>query len=834
MRLKKFELCGFRSFGPEPQNLAFSSDLAVVWGANSQGKSSLAEALEFLLTGTIVRRTLVASAQDEFADSLRNAHLPEDAVVYVEAELEAPGGAAYTLRRTLTADFGRKQDCSSELTIDGSPATETDLPGLGIVLSQPPLPAPILAQHTLSYLFSARPTERALYFKSLLEVTDLDEFHEAARQAAEAFSAASFPLLASLEEARTCPAIRPHLELPNAAAPSLASLRSTLEAAAGALLASEGAPIPGGLAAGLQSLRDLLNAKRSAAFPIDALPPGAPPTWTPPDVGRWKPLEDFVAQKQKVENETRRLSNLFTALLDLPVVQLASTALDCPVCETPAALTPERIAVIRKSLQDTRDYQAARGAVAPALAALTNAAALENLIQASAPPCLKWKPRERRRIGFRVARLSELLPNENRPLVVAWTDAARWLARTARLLRRASQKVSAALTSFASTPEALEDLAPIQSAFDGLTANYERFRVAHEAYRSATDALSAPLRAVVDAATKTEGWQPFLDLASTPEALHAVLLDHAARATLDQELRRTLNDIDRAKGKVLDVKFAALSSDVASWWTVLRPDEPTFFSALGRRAGAKRTIDFKAGLSAHDDRSDPKVRDVVAVFSQSQLHCLGLALFLARALRERTGLIVLDDPVLASDEEHRAHFNHSGIDKLLQAGCQTIVLTQDHTTFKELQNRYKHVELDTFDMILDDPRAGTKVRATSDDLIAMLARARPFLRSNEPELRKRAGERLRDAGERFCKELLVKERRSAGDDHAALGDYDGKSLGTLIPKVEPYLRDAGHPGRLHAIRDSLNPANHDGGIPDKGSLAVAHGDLDYFRKQYLN
>ena len=45
--------------------------------------------------------------------------------------------------------------------------------------------------------------------------------------------------------------------------------------------------------------------------------------------------------------------------------------------------------------------------------------------------------------------------------------------------------------------------------------------------------------------------------------------------------------------------------------------------AVQPRKGAKRTIDFKAGLSPNPDRSAPKFRDVIAIFSQSQLHCLG-------------------------------------------------------------------------------------------------------------------------------------------------------------------------------------------------------------------
>src|SRR5688572_27232345 len=154
-RINCLEVQGFRAFGPDVQKLDFSSPIAVVWAPNSQGKTSLAEAFEFLLTGSIVRRELSASTQDEFADSLRNAHLPDTTPVYVAAEIIGSDGKPHQLKRTLKEDYGKKSSCVSILEIDGAPAGPTQLAALGLVLSQPPLAAPILMQHTLGYLFSA-------------------------------------------------------------------------------------------------------------------------------------------------------------------------------------------------------------------------------------------------------------------------------------------------------------------------------------------------------------------------------------------------------------------------------------------------------------------------------------------------------------------------------------------------------------------------------------------------------------------------------------------------------------------------------------------------------
>src|SRR5262249_37708193 len=152
---------------------------------------------------------------------------------------------------------------------------------------------------------------------------------------------------------------------------------------------------------------------------------------------------------------------------------------------------------------------------------------------------------------------------------------------------------------------------------------------------SSAQALVMNLNQVLDAQSETVGWQDFLDIAAQPAALRTALIERYAQTAVAKELDAALKQIDAAKEDVLDDKFSDYSGSIQAWWERLRPDEQTFFSALKPRKGAKKTIDFKAGLSPHADRAAAKIRDVIAVFSQSQLHCLGLSLFLARAEHER-------------------------------------------------------------------------------------------------------------------------------------------------------------------------------------------------------
>jgi hypothetical protein len=285
---------------------------------------------------------------------------------------------------------------------------------------------------------------------------------------------------------------------------------------------------------------------------------------------------------------------------------------------------------------------------------------------------------------------------------------------------------------------------------------------------------------------------------------------------------------------VLDDKFSEYSDLIQAWWERLRPDEPTFFSAVRPRKGSKRTIDFKAGLSPNPDRSAPKVRDVIAVFSQSQLHCLGLALFLARAQHESLGFIVLDDPVLSSDEDYRVHFNSTVLTELLSLPMQVIVLTQDHDTWEELEVRYRHLGVSNAQLYIEVPVEGSIIENTSDALLAKIGRAKSLARGGHPDIRKECGVQLRDAGERFCKEMLVKSEHGKGRATASLTDYDGKTLEWLCPRVDPLLdHDASHSGKLTVFRNTVNHACHDNAPPGTAEMVQACGEIRFFVKDYL-
>lgn len=835
-KLKSLTISGFRSFGAVEQTLNLSSKIAAVWGPNSKGKTSLAEAIEFLLTGEISRRMLTASSKDEFADALRNAHLAEGDQVVVSAQLESPDGTTHQLRRTLTRDYEKRQECDSRLEIDGTSATNADLERIGIHLSIPPLQAPVLAQHTLSYIFSVGPQDRATYFKTLLEVTDLDDVRNDIASLSRTTKYESSPLIARLEECKKVSLISPYLEDVYDAGIKLAVLERCLNNAAEALLEEVGEEVPESLENRLKVIEQALSDLRSKTFSFNGFNRTLPGEWDPPRNDLWSELETYCVQSRRVDAETRQLVTLFGEALKLPSIAEIGEAIDCPLCETELALSPARVKLIRGHVEKSKSFSVVERVGKSAVTQLINyARVLARTAERAIPSCVKIGRQKRREIGFTVDRVRELLADDDSDVVDPWLTRLRALVHAAGALRNRALAFVATIEHQAGNGVDNLNVQGIREIFDRLEAFSKGLQNTNEDYAAADRALRTTLSQVVDQKSSTVGWEAFLEIGRQPKALFNALLDSIAGALLELELERAIRQIDTAKERVLNDKFSDYSEAIEAWWERLRPGEPTFFSSLQPRKGARRTIDFKAGLAPDEERIEPKVRDVIAVFSHSQLHCLGLALFLAKAQREGYGFIVLDDPVLSSDEDYRVHFNSTVLTALLDLGIQTIILTQDHDTWEELQLRYSHVGISNAQIYIETPVEGTIIENTSDVLLAKINRAKSLARGGHPDSRKECGFLLRDAGERFCKEMLVVQRRDQGDSSASLTDYNGKILEWLCPRVDPLLvLDPSHVGKLAVFKRTVNRACHDNAPPGPEEMKLACGDIRHLVKEYLS
>lgn len=177
---------GFRDLA-EPINL--SSNLVVLDGRNSSGKTSLAEALEWLFTGGLLRRSLGESGNPrELENCVGNQFKPENEETWVEAKFLVGESDHLTLRRVLDRDYGatRTSQCESRLFQNDIELGKPDEVALidKLFADSPPL----LMQHSLRMFVHNNPTDRRRYFERLLKLDELTYLIEKAVVGSARFS----------------------------------------------------------------------------------------------------------------------------------------------------------------------------------------------------------------------------------------------------------------------------------------------------------------------------------------------------------------------------------------------------------------------------------------------------------------------------------------------------------------------------------------------------------------------------------------------------------------------------------------------------------------------
>lgn len=832
-QLKQLEVAGFRAFGANSQTLEFEKSLAVIYAPNSHGKTSLAEAVEFLLTGSTSRRFLGGSAVREFADALRNAHLAADGEVIVRGTFETSAGKVHRVERKLKSDYSARGECTSELTIDGQKAVS--VASLGIALAQPPLAAPVLMPHGLRYVLQVEPTQRTAYFKTLLELGDIDDVRRRIAGLRVGVTESTKSVLSKHAECSNNRTFGDALSRP------CASIEDVRAALSEALRLASGSPehLPGDLEGRIAYLRAMLAEKQRTAFPIEALAPGPVVSWTRQPTNVFDDVLVYRRMRETIDAELARVQALFSTLMEIPAYGALkpSERATCPVCRTDGALTGERIEEIRAALNSTVAVTTARAKATTALRLMQeHVRPVLRDVGAARPQIFGWGANERERHGFSIEALTALLDDTGVGRVKEWRQAANEFQKALKSAEMGLKPHVEAISALQidtldeeSARNAALALDAIEGTVNGLAASRIRYVAAHKA-------LTDGIEPAVARKSNTEGWRALLALAEEPHALLVALREDGAVQVTRGEHEAALKHIDKAIGDVLDAKYDQLGADVATWWMLMRPDTTTRFSGLQRAGTGRRYLDIKAGLFEGEAQAEPTaIRDAVAVFSESQLNCLGLAAFLARAVRQKTGFIVLDDPFPGSDADHRTMFLDQVLPALAAKGVQVVLLTHDDRAAKDALAMYSDSGIDCFEIALSEPAVGAAVTRTRDDLDMLLAKANGLLvcASASTEARKLAAQHLRDGAERFCKLIIIKDRRSRGIP-AVLSDLN-EALGALVPMTEPLLTgNGGDPGKLRVMSGRLNPGNHDDAFPAMAELKNTLGNLRSFKKRYLD
>lgn len=850
MKTAYIEVCGFRSYGPAAQRIDLAKPLTVIHGHNSQGKTSLVEAVEFLFTGTTSRRLLTGGSPSEFENSLRNAHLGPEEKVYVELGLAPIGGATKLriLRRELVSDFRNAEDCTSTLTLDGLPIGS--VVEAGIALSNPPLAAPVLLEHSLRYAVSAKPGDRSDYFKAVLDVADLDLVRSGVTALiTERESAPPHKIFQELASLGDIPlfgkALRPLLR---------GGTRAKIEEAicsALNLVVPPTEPNKSSFTVAISRVRTELRVRQADVFPLEALVCSAPkglyalPRGESPDkAGSGETLADQVGDLlsgyrtalEAVNEETAAIVPLLETALRIPIITHVSEnePLDCPLCASAGSLTADRVNAIRDEVAAQKGMVAiAKGLETSLGDALRQLSAAEESMSGSVPAAAKWSAIERashraaaQHLGvtcdmfdLTIDQADHLAANAK----AASTKAAETITVINELQRRARDMRPVGSVELENASKTIKNLADLISKQVKCQADY------NDDVRLLVDVVKPKL----EEGSSTSGWSSLLELSDNVSTVETVLAAHARFIAATARLKKAKKLIDEAARTALDKRLLAMGDEISKWWDFMRPGELTEFDRITRRGAGNKFLDVTAALSP-DATAPGLVRNALAVLSTSQLNALGLAAFLARCQMLGAPFVLLDDPVPGSDREHRGTFASNVVEGLLQSGQQVVIATHDAELARDLHSLHQHTGVDRFEVNLMDPREGSQLVRTGDDFENLLLEASAQMHSPMQENRRAAGNSLRIATERLAKMVVVAGRRQGGDVSAQISDYDGKNLRELRPMAAAYAVQPNEPGRWQQIVHILNDADHDTEPPLPAQLKLCHTTLRDLKKQHKN
>lgn len=680
----------------------------------------------------------------------------------------------------------------------------------------------MLFQHSVRYALSARPSDRLAYFKALLELADLDALASGVGVAVNKITvvptAVEGDMATCLADSGLADALAP-LRDDATSATTTASVTAAIGVAIRAL-GEEEASGDNGVLDGSGRLEAALDRLDERRFDFAAWRPGADRPALP--ASDLVAIESYSELATRIDAETGRLTALVEAVLAVPAYATLAAPTDCPVCGTEAALTPQRVEVLRTRLSETDSFRGAQRRARAAVDELFGHLARATSTVAAATPAVAAATEAE--VETARTSLARILDRE-----VDLTPTMAAASALGPVVDAARASLAAATTAVKAVRARIDEGRPAETAnaVDATAvavAHVDEVAAHRAAFLDAATAVLTPAREALATQSGSSAYRALVRLARDCDGLIVARRRRAATDAVRAEYAAALRDIERAKLAVFNAKFAGMSDEIKRWWQLLRPDEPVEFHRAAPRGQGRRAMSLEAVL--HGKGDERVVRDALGILSDSQLNALGLSAFLARASLQATPLIVLDDPVQSGDEAHRDTFIDYVVPALMDAGLQVIVTTYDHGFRSLITKLYAP---DSFQVDLDDPTLGSVIVPGTHSAAALLNEAKGFIQEGQ-SLRAVGASRLRVASEAVAKEILV-AKRGAKAERASLADYTKQSLDKLLPELNKHLDEKD--GRWWStVPERLSPGSHDDAPPERQTLKAVYDGLKTSLKRH--
>ncbi|MDH5561892.1 MAG: AAA family ATPase, partial [Deltaproteobacteria bacterium] len=647
----------FRAFGSN-QPILLSKELNVFYGNNGTGKSSLAEAVEWLFFGYTRRRIKGDQySKREYKGSYINKHCPLDINPFVEVVMENEEGQQHILRRTIIVN-NPNDPTDDEYLLEFDNREIDYLEHAGLVFTE--AHCPVVVQHGIQDFIHTRPIDRYRIISEALGLSQLVKFKDALESARKQLQ--SNPPDSVLNARRTLKKLSLDLGVIGLTdlqhrwqngSVDLDGDYSTIIKTAQNLIGGTTSDIP-------QIIKELEIKQELEMKRVFDISPFRPPSTLETNT------EKLIATVQHVKSSYEELKKTTKQLLDVhfneqlkELVEFQTRGYEllekhdtnepwlCPFCKE-KTITNELLTQIKDNLQKHEGNHNTQSAYDKQLGKtqqdLTH---LRQQFEALQIPHLK---------------------RENQATLTSVFDKEK--GKLEEFLK-GNQEIQALTLTANSSVKRTEDSIKLLKNSDALEKILTSVDVLEKTLGKTFTALSNFSSGIKKYRTFFLNFEPVLIKELSDEesvARYTALLNlfrERPNANLVVRYQEFENQVLEARRKtdehVLEKQTEVLSTQeqkILKWYETLSPNKNVRFSGI---EPGKNLINLKATAFGEE-------LNAAASMSQSQLNCLGLSIYIPSVLNEISpfNFIIFDDPVQAMDDDHHEAFKNNVVKKLLE------------------------------------------------------------------------------------------------------------------------------------------------------------------------
>lgn len=764
MRLEQICVQAFRGY-PARAEVVLSGDVVLLYGENGTGKTSLTEAFEWALFGSIVRKER-SKTRGEYQGSawIRSVHAPADLETFAEVVLLGRDGRRHTVRRTLRGN-------TSDLLIDGSPATDVDALGLRTEDAF----RPFLGQCEIQALIDSEQQSRWEQLSAILGFAGFGQVRERLQRLRTDTDRDERVRRLRERVVRSVQPITPTGTDPLDQSPD------DLRARAAAFLG-----LPADATWGV--MRDTAQRELDALLVRDRRPPGlevlitGAAEVTSPAIQVSKAADQLILHAAEHRQWHERNERASFASQGLQLIDPGRPQ-ECPFC-LKATLDDDRMGQLRETAGVTSGKlpEDPRPALRSGLARLSEAGPL-NLDAASL--LIESLGDAAEAEALRLARDEQLALDAVR-------DKAKTLVEAAVVAYESASRPhgdSTALERVA--PELKEQVTELAQRYASLRAQLDVVNLELTKRYSGLDEVSKKRMAALQTAVL---------LAENGGAVEA-----AWRLRRNQEqLRLAVMELETAEKQRMAEALKTLSSDIAHYYEELSPGHHIKISGISVRDTKHRQATLAA--TSHGKAVNP-----VTMFSEAEGNCLGLSLYFSQRVDRNPGwsMIMLDDPVQSMDQGHEEGL----INLLARVSRDRQIVVMTHAQRFAAQVEAQFGALESFTKYVFERGAGPDPQiALAEGRLNELLQYAESNAGGELARRESSAAAVRKGVERFCREIAVKVNIPMKKRMSVEDMIDRLHQHKSIDEIEV--------GTLHRLRQFGNRASHEDETVNPATSAI--------------